>query len=114
MNLSFTIPIKLVSSANLSEHWAKKRKREMIQKASVKYFLAPSFKKSHTINSIELIRLGPKNLDYDNLVYAFKHIRDCISDLIHPNLAPGQADKDLHFTYSQQTSHDYSIIINIT
>jgi len=63
------------------------------------------------ITQIKLIRHAPRELDDDNLNYAFKHIRDTVADLIIPGLAPGRADGKLHFTYGQQRSKLYLVEI---
>ena len=54
--------------------------------------------------NITLIRCSPRQLDYDNLVYAFKHTRDVVADLITPGLKPGHADanKKMNFIYEQK------------
>lgn len=51
-----------------------------------------------------MIRSGPRKLDYDNMVYAFKGIRDAVADLMLPGLAEGKADGDerLEWAYNQE------------
>ena len=53
---------------------------------------------------ITLVRVAPRTLDDDNLVTAFKWIRDKVADLITPGMAPGRADniKGLSFAYRQE------------
>ena len=103
-----------MSAANLREHWAKKRRREKLQAGAVKYALSPSQSNLTTAKSIELIRLSPRKLDSDNLAYAFKHIRDAVADILVPGKAAGQSDRDLNFSYSQQSSKEYAIIIRFS
>lgn len=103
------IPLRLRSTANLREHWAHKYNRENHQKAVMKLLVMPFIDDLRKATSITLIRHAPRQLDYDNLVYAFKHIRDALSDLIHPGMAPGQADSRLVFSYGQTISKDYGI-----
>lgn len=41
---------------------------------------------------IQFIRSGVKAMDLDNLMFAFKHIRDVCCSYFFPKLKPGQAD----------------------
>lgn len=43
-------------------------------------------------------------MDFDNLVYSFKGIRDAVAELIFPDLPPGRADADkrLEWAYKQE------------
>lgn len=97
---SLFIPIYLKSAANLREHWAAKNKREKTHCNAVRLLMKDC--SSRNISNIKLIRQAPRLLDDDNLAYAFKHIRDCISDILYPGLAPGRADQHFQFTYSQR------------
>lgn len=67
--------------------------------------------------TISLIRIAPRELDYDNLVMAFKNIRDIVASLFFPDKAPGHADasKELTFTYLQEKGlpRQYAIKIKI-
>jgi hypothetical protein len=62
---------------------------------------------------IVLTRIGKKFLDYDNLVYGFKSIRDTLCDCLFPGYAPGQADKDVYFEYVQERRPTYAVRIEI-
>lgn len=105
------VPIRLLSAGNLPEHWSKRHVRNKKQKGAVRYILSPRIDELRQYKIIELKRLAPRTLDYDNLVFAFKHIRDGIADMLHPGLAPGRADEFLTFSYSQSKSSDYAISI---
>ena len=67
--------------------------------------------------TVKLVRVSPKKLDTDNLVTAFKHIRDTIADNIRPGLARGQADADekIVWMYDQKKGgiREYAIEIDI-
>lgn len=54
---------------------------------------------------IRFTRIGPRRLDFDNLVYSFKYIVDMVCSLITPGLAPGRADSNPNITieYAQET-----------
>ena len=108
---------KIASSANLSEHWKNKHKRNK------KYeLLLLSIKKEIqkcTIPCvITFIRISPRQLDYDNLCYAFKKITDIICSYLIPDLAPGRADGDprIKIIYQQRKGKpkEHSLHIRIT
>jgi len=67
--------------------------------------------------TIELTRIAPREYDYDNLVMAFKKIRDVIASLFFPGLSPGQADsnKSLTWIYLQEkgSTKYYAIKISV-
>ena len=105
--------MNLRSAANIREHWAAKAARDKKQKRIVRFYLRPHADLLPSITHITLIRESKRTLDYDNLVYAFKHIRDCISDLIKPGLAPGRSDSDLVFTYVQRKAKRFGIAIEL-
>jgi len=94
--LDVVIFTKLVSEANVCEHWTKKRKRVKGQQSLVKFLLS----EQKPVGSIELpcqvtlTRYCMRKYDDDNLVSAFKHIRDQVANYLKPGLAPGQADND--------------------
>lgn len=54
---------------------------------------------------IRLIRLSPRRLDSDNLVMAFKAIRDCIAAILIPGKAAGRADDSplISWSYGQES-----------
>jgi len=84
------IPIKLVSEANVKQHWAIKHKRAKVQEMLIKYEMRGM--KIPLPCTVTLIKCGGRRMDYDNLLYAFKKIRDTIADQLIPNLAAGRAD----------------------
>lgn len=67
---------------------------------------------------VEVVRIAPRMYDYDNLVAAFKGIRDTIASLLVPGLRPGQADSNSGITwiYSQKKGapKEYALEIIIT
>lgn len=80
--MTFTIPIKIVSVANLREHWAAKAKRTKAHRleafaeavlARLRHVPVPC--------TIKLIRIAPRQLDgHDNLRSAFKAVVDGLCD----------------------------------
>lgn len=63
---------------------------------------------------VKLTYIG-RRMDYDNMVYAFKHVRDTIADLLVPGKARGQADSDerIGWFYDQRGAKDYKVSIEI-
>lgn len=107
------IPIRIVSSPNMREHWTAKYKREKRQKWACIAMLQGH--KTFPPCTVVFTREGPKECDYDNLLASLKHIRDCVSDKILPGLAPGRADGDTRITweYKQRKSKTYALVIEI-
>lgn len=104
---------KIVSEANTSEHWTKKRKRIAAQHKVVFFSLAEK-KPSGSIElpcEVIMTRYGSKLYDDDNLIAAMKHVRDSIANYINPGLAPGQADNDkrIKWTCLQVTVSDKNL-----
>lgn len=112
---STVIPLRLISEANNTDHWAQKHKRKKQQQQRIKLewiHLRPDI----TLPcEIHLTRIGKKELDYDNLVNSFKAVIDQLASCIIPNLKPGQADssKDIIWHFKQKTAKSYAIQIDI-
>lgn len=102
--VTMTLPFRLVSP-NVQEHWSKRHKRNKKQALIIKAkFNALPFKISPPC-LVSLIRVAPRAMDQDNLIAAFKGIRDSISALLNPGHAPGQADgqdSGIEWKYSQE------------
>jgi hypothetical protein len=108
------IPLRIHSEANLREHWRTrvKRKKEM-KRAVIFMWRNAQIRNIKPPVVIKLVRQAPRRLDDDNLVAAFKTIRDAVADLIIPGLAPGRADdkEGLQFSYEQEKSKKYGVRI---
>ena len=101
----WNLPIKVVSEANISEHWTKAHKRHKMQKKAIRYFMADISLYRDMPITIKLIRISPRKLDEkDNLPMSFKYVADAISDLIYPGLQPGRADDNdlMQWKYAQE------------
>lgn len=75
------IPHKIISSANTHKHWT--HKWHLNQK--IKWHILVSLQHIHDVPYpciITFTRSGPRNLDEDNLLYAFKGMRDYVADFI--------------------------------
>lgn len=112
--IEFTIPLALPSEANISEHWTVRSKRRNSQNFALKLYLN-KYEKPGLPCTITLIRIGPKPLDSDNNISAFKSIRDFIADWVNPGKAKGQADNDprIIWQYGQETAKLHGIRIRI-
>lgn len=116
MTLTIHLPMKLKSEANTSEHWAVKKKRVDFQKLLVRSMWNKMVKEPFKLPvKVTLTRLAKMMMDDDNLVSAFKYVRDEIADLLKPGYAPGRSDGegDILFAYKQQKNKEYWIIIQI-
>jgi hypothetical protein len=102
---SWDLPIKVVSEANISEHWSKAHKRHKMQKKAIGYLMSDISLYRDMPITIKLIRISPLKLDQkDNLPMAFKYVADYIADLIYPGLQPGRADENdlMKWEYAQE------------
>lgn len=78
--MTLTIPIRVVSEANMREHWAAKANRVRSQRRAV----ALAWRAAQAANdnvpalpvAVTLVRISPRPLDDDNLRGALKGIRD--------------------------------------
>lgn len=115
--ISLKIPIRLISEANDSSHWTKKRKRKLVHAFLLNAYFNTLHKEISLPCVVNLIRVAPRQFDEDNLYMSFKHIRDWIADRIIPGLAPGRADGDKRITwhYRQEKGQvgEYAIQVEI-
>lgn len=110
------LPIRLVSEANNTEHWTKKRKRKLQQQKMIGYLLNSQERPPYFPVLVTLTRISPRWLDSDNLQMAFKSIRDCVSNWLIPGKAPGQADSDkrIQWHYMQEKGQPKEYAVQIT
>lgn len=111
--LEWFLPILTKSEANVHEHWSHKSKRAVQQKKVIWAKWNQSQPEVQLPCKVILTRCAMKILDEDNLMIAFKAIRDQLADLIIPGLAKGQADGDPRITweYAQEKSKIHGIKI---
>lgn len=101
MTIYVTLSIKLVSVANLREHWAKKAKRNATHRNALRLAFNPYAHEFWTTANgkakdlrpivITITRIAPRALDTDNLASSAKAARDGIADALtvsdnHPNI----------------------------
>lgn len=78
--LSAVIPLKVETETNFHQHWRIKQKRVHQQFAAVQYMIPRHYLPTLPV-AVSFVRYGVKSLDTDNLVSAFKHVRDCIAGM---------------------------------
>src|SRR5574343_1888991 len=99
--LTISLPIKLVSVANLRLHWAAKAKLVKGHRSRTRVALSneapipPS-----TPLAVVLTRIAPRRLDSDNLASAFKGVRDGVADW----LGVDDGHKDIQWVYEQRAA----------
>lgn len=112
--ISFVLPLKTVSEANISEHWTKKHKRHQQQKRIIQLAILPHRDKIQIPCTITFTRYSPRFLDkHDNLPYSFKAACDIVCNILTPGLKPGRADdnEEISIKYAQIKSKTYFIKI---
>jgi hypothetical protein len=117
--VQFHFTEKLPSLANLSLSWQKKY--QVFKEFRLTAYWAILKKKKEILSfkmpiTIKLIRLGPRELDSDNLVYAFKPIRDGIAEALWPEKKRSIQDshEDVIWDYGQEKSKTLSWRIDIS
>jgi hypothetical protein len=98
------------------EHWREAWQRHKEQKRIVYLFLNPQISKVLLPCNVKLIRLGPRELDFDNLVASQKYVRDAVAEILTQNFVPGRADGDKRITwqYDQEKCSEYKVKIEIS
>ena len=71
------------------EHWREAWERHKEQKRAIHLGLSPSREKLRMPCTIRLTRMGPRELDFDNLVISQKYIRDAVAEVITGDMRPG-------------------------
>ena len=100
--------MNIVSEANCNDHFRVKAKRHKIQKSIIwAYMKRLQIPPMPVI--VTLTRYAPRPYDDDNLIPAFKYIRDAVSEHIlgevdNKKYRPGRADSDprIKWKYSQE------------
>lgn len=88
------LPIKIVSTANLREHWSKRAKRAKLHRESMVLALTAEVRARPAMPCIvTLTRIAPRELDDDNLASGMKAARDGVADWL------GIDDRDPRVTW---------------
>lgn len=105
--IDITLPIRIISVANRSEHWAKRYRRSSAHKKAA--LMVP---KASIPCTVTLTRIAPKagwTLDGDNLQSAFKALRDGIA----ARLGVDDADPRVVWLYRQAVGKQYAARVEI-
>lgn len=102
------LPLRLESTLNKREHWAKRHRRSKAERHAVGYALQarPSFERELPC-TILLTRIAPRSLDGDNLQGAAKACRDAIAAY----LGVDDADPRVRWEYAQRKDKVYGLMI---
>lgn len=109
------LKIRLWSEANMGGHWSKGYNRKnYAQNLVAQKWYTEGIDLTPPVD-VTLTRLAPRALDSDNLVTAFKAVRDRVASLLVPGKRPGRADNHpgIHWHYSQEKNKQYQVKITI-
>lgn len=111
------VPIRIISEANNRDHWTKKNKRKLIIQNTILFYLY-NVEKPNPPYSITIIRIAPRKLDFDNLCYSQKSVRDLICSWLIPGLKMGRADghkdiKEIKYLQEKRKPKEYGLRIEI-
>jgi len=99
------------------EHWRARHKRNNQQSNAVVQSIKIHEKALSLPCTVTLTRVGPRALDYDNMVYSLKKTRDTIASILIPGLKPGRADGDKRITWiykqAKGAPKEYALLIDI-
>ena len=114
--ISVVLPIRLVSVANIREHWAKRAKRTKEQRNLADLALR---RMTHEVwngrelrtFAVTITRIAPRGLDGDNLQSACKGLRDGIADA----MLVDDGDPRITWNYRQSSGRpkQYAVLIEI-
>lgn len=98
------VPLKIISEANSTEHWTKKHARHKSQRMVIGLMWLQKQPEIPFPCVVKMTRISSRLLDDDNLVGAFKHVRDYVADCIIPHKPIGRSDSDkrIKWEYAQE------------
>jgi len=102
-------PIRLMSSANLREHWATKARRVARERRELELFVP--FHPFPLPCVVTLTRIAPRPLDDDNLVSCFKGCRDSLAVRLG---VPDDRDPRVVWKYDQRRGRPKFYGVRIT
>ena len=91
------LPLKIVSVANMREHWRTRASRAKLQRRTASALLS-SHKPPMLPITVVLTRVAARKLDTDNLAHAFKAVRDGVADW----LGIDDGDERITWEYGQR------------
>lgn len=99
---SFHIPGESPSTPNAREHWAETAKRAKATKAKARLVGRALQERMPTLLVVELVRIGARVLDSDNLQGALKSHRDAVAGL----LGVDDGSKLVRYDYAQRVARE--------
>jgi hypothetical protein len=113
-------PVRLVSEANVREHWAPKARRAREQRAVMLLLCRKRFREEGLVDRhgsllgqrrlvVRIERLGKRRLDGDNLARACKAVRDGIADALRLDDGDGR----IEWVYEQAIAKGYEVRIEV-
>lgn len=110
--MTFTIPIRTVSVANLREHWRARAKRVEQERCAVALVMPRKNWLSFLPAVVTLTRIAPRPVDSDNLTICCKSLRDQIADELG---LPNDRDPRVEWRYAQERGKpkEYAVRVEI-
>ncbi len=121
--VSFSVSVRIMSEANMREHWAAKARRtKSLRQAGHLHTLAAvqqkvgrdakpkSLLQHNSVVTAMLTRVAPRRLDDDNLAGGFKAFRDGMADAFEID----DRDPRVRWRYDQRTSKTYGVEVSIS
>jgi hypothetical protein len=106
MKLEFEVPVKATNTLNARMHWAVKAKRVSAERRKVA-LLMPRHQ-LRPVLVVTLTRVGPRELDDDNLAGACKGVRDAVAAAMRID----DGSKLITWKYEQEKG-DYAVRVRI-
>lgn len=103
------LPIKVVSVANLREHFMARAKRSKLHRETAHLMLRRLAPPAPPV-TVTMTRIGSRTLDTDNLSSGCKAARDGIADW----LGVDDADPRVTWVYAQTKGKRYGLIVEVT
>lgn len=109
--MTVEFPCRLVSVANLREHWRKKAKRTQEHRSLAYWSLVAASNPPPALPVVvTMTRIAPRELDDDNLRSALKAVRDGIADYFHVD----DRDPRIVWRYEQAKGKPREYAVRIT
>lgn len=104
------VPIRVVSVANLREHWAVKAKRAAHHRSMARLVMGQHLRPTLPV-VVTFTRVAPRQLDDDNLRSGFKAIRDGVADWLgvddrHPGV-------EWRYEQAREGAGEYAVRIRV-
>lgn len=121
----FELPLRLVNDSNTRQHWRPVAKRAREQRLVARAWLRGLLQRREHFGvvlrsglvrgrttgglDVKITRIGPRELDDDNLAISAKHVRDGLADA----LGLDDGDSRLKWGYAQEKRRTYGVRIEI-